>query len=47
MFHPTLVHRGVVVGTWARTRTGVDVTPFVGLPAAAQEQVGAAVAALP
>jgi hypothetical protein len=47
MFRPTLVHRGVVVGTWARTRTGVEVTPFVGLSAAVQKQVGAVVAALP
>jgi hypothetical protein len=29
MFRPTVVHRGVVVGTWARTRAGdVEATPF-------------------
>ncbi len=40
---PTLVRRGVVVGTWARTRTGVDVTPFERLPAPRRGEVGAAV----
>lgn len=47
VFRPTLVHRGVVVGTWTRTRTGVDVQPFTALPAAAERGLGRAVERLP
>ncbi len=47
VFRPTVVRRGIVVGTWARTRAGVDVTPFEPLPARAAAEVDAAVRALP
>ncbi|MCB2174654.1 MAG: winged helix DNA-binding domain-containing protein [Actinomycetales bacterium] len=47
VFRPTVVRRGVVVGTWTRTRSGVDVTPFEPLPASAAAELDAAVRALP
>lgn len=46
VFRPTVVRRGTVVGTWARTRTGVAVTPFAPLSARARAEVDAAVRAL-
>lgn len=47
LFRPTVVRHGVVVGTWARTRSGVEVTPFAPLSARARTEVDAAVRALP
>lgn len=46
VFRPIVVRRGTVVGTWARTRAGVDVTPFAPLSARARAEVDAAVRAL-
>lgn len=47
VFRPTVVRGGVVVGTWTRTRTGADVTPFEPLSARATAELDAAVRALP
>ena len=47
VFRPTVLVDGVVVGTWRRTRGGVEVTPFVPLTARVQAQVERAVDRLP
>lgn len=47
VFRPTVVRRGVVVGTWARTRTGVQTAMFAPLPARGEAELATAVRALP
>ncbi|MCV2396496.1 winged helix DNA-binding domain-containing protein [Actinotalea sp. M2MS4P-6] len=47
VFRPTVVHRGVVVGTWTRSRTGVEVEPFSPLSATVERGVAAAARRLP
>jgi hypothetical protein len=46
VFRPTVVRGGVVVGTWSRTRTGVETAVFEPLPARGEAELRAAVRAL-